>query len=75
MTSEINLFRLGTKADRVTQTLSTPHTSDYHIPDPDLNKTPTREEVNEMIKRLPPLLNHPRWHHKQDSASQRRTSY
>jgi len=41
------------EADRVTQTLNSPHPSDSHIPDPELNKTPTREEVKEMLKRLP----------------------
>jgi len=41
------------EADRVTQSLNSPHPSDSHIPDPKLNKTPTREEVKEMIKRLP----------------------
>jgi len=43
------------EADQVTQTLNSPHPSDLHIPDPELNKTPTscREEVKEKIKRLP----------------------
>jgi len=41
------------EADRVTQTLNSPHPSDSHIPDPELNKTPTREEVKEMLKHLP----------------------
>jgi len=41
-----------TEADRVTQTLM-PHPSDLHIPDPELNKNFTPEEVKEMIKRLP----------------------
>jgi len=41
------------KADWVTQTLNSPHPSDSHIPDPELNKTLTREEVKEVIKRLP----------------------
>ena len=41
------------EADRVTQTLKSPHPSDSHIPDSELNKTPTREEVKEMLKRLP----------------------
>jgi len=40
-----------TEADRVTQTLYSPHPSDSQIPDPELNKTPTREEV--MLKHLP----------------------
>ena len=43
-----------TEADRVTQTLNSPHPSDSRIPDPELNKTPTREEIKEMLKRLPP---------------------
>ena len=30
-----------------------PHPSDSQIPHPKLNKTPTREEVNEMLKQLP----------------------
>ena len=42
-----------TEADRVTQTLNSPHPSDSQIPDPELNKTPTREEVKEMLKHLP----------------------
>jgi len=41
------------KADWVTQTLNSPHPSDSHIPDPELNKTLTREKVKEVIKRLP----------------------
>jgi len=41
------------EADRVTQTLNSPHPSDSQIPDPELNKTPTREEVKEMLKHLP----------------------
>jgi len=41
------------EADRVTQTLDSPHPSDSHIPDPELNKSPSREEVKEMIKCLP----------------------
>jgi len=41
------------KADRVTQTLNSPHPSDSQIPDPELNKTPTREEVKDMLKLLP----------------------
>ena len=66
-----------TEADRVTQTLSTPHLSDSHIPHPTLNKTPTREEVKEMIKRIPSdkAVHRPRWHHKWKSASQRRTNH
>ena len=40
------------EADQVTQTLNSPHPSDSHIPDPELNKTPTRDQVQEMIKRL-----------------------
>ena len=40
---------------RVTQTLNSPHPSDSHIPDPELNETPVRdsEEVKEIITRLP----------------------
>jgi len=30
-----------------------PHPSDSHIPDPELNKTPPKEEVEEMLKHLP----------------------
>ena len=41
------------EADRVTQTLNSAHPSDSQIPDPELNKTPTREEVKEMLKHLP----------------------
>jgi len=41
------------EADRVTQALNSPHPSDSQIPDPELNKTPTREEVKEMLKHLP----------------------
>jgi hypothetical protein len=41
------------KADWVTQTLNSPHPSDSHIPDPELNKTLTRQKVKEVIKRLP----------------------
>jgi len=41
------------EADRVTQILNSPHPSDSHIPDPELNKTPTREEFKEMLKHLP----------------------
>ena len=41
------------EADRVTHTLNSPHPSDSQIPDPELNKTPTREEVKEMLKHLP----------------------
>jgi len=41
------------KANRVTQTLNSPHASDSQIPDPELNKTPTREEVKVMRKHLP----------------------
>jgi len=41
------------EADRVTQTLNSPHPSGSHIPDPELNKTTTREEVKEISKRLP----------------------
>jgi len=41
------------KEDRVTQTLNSPHPSDSQIPDPELNKTPTREDVKEMLKNLP----------------------
>ena len=43
----------GYRPDRVTQTLNSPHPSDSQIPDPELNKTPTREEVKEMLKHLP----------------------
>jgi len=42
------------EADRVTHTLNSPHPSDSQIPDPELNKTHTREEVKEMLKHLPP---------------------
>jgi len=41
------------EADRVTKTLYSPHPSDSHIPDPELNKPPTRAEVKEMLKHLP----------------------
>ena len=41
------------KADRVTKTLYSPHPSDSHILDPELNKPPTRVEVKEMLKHLP----------------------
>jgi len=43
------------EADRVAQTLNSPHQSDSQIPDPELNrdKTPAREEVKEMLKHLP----------------------
>jgi hypothetical protein len=37
----------------VTQILTSPHPSDSLIPDPDLNKTPTRDEIKDMIKQLP----------------------
>ena len=42
-----------TEADRVTQTLNSPHPSDSQIPDPELNKTPTREEIKEMLAKTP----------------------
>ena len=41
------------EADQVTQTLNSPHPSDSQILDSELNKTPTREEVKEMLKHLP----------------------
>jgi len=54
MTSDITLSPWDeSEADRVTQTLNSPHPSDSHIPDPELNKTTTREEVKEIPKRLP----------------------
>ena len=41
------------KADQVTRTLNSPLPSDSQIPDPELNKNPTREEIKEMLKHLP----------------------
>jgi len=41
------------EADRVIKTINSTHASYSHIQDPELNKTPTREEVKEMLKHLP----------------------
>jgi len=49
----IMIVKTPSEADQVTQTLNSPHPSDSHIPDPELNKPPIREEVKEMLKHLP----------------------
>ena len=38
---------------RVQTDLDTPHPSDTHIPEPQLNMRPTREEINIQLKKLP----------------------
>jgi len=39
-------------ADCVTQALKTPHPSDSRVPDQELNKTPTRDEVKNMVQKI-----------------------
>ena len=41
------------EANRVTQALNTPHPSDSRVPDPELDKTPTSDEVKDMVQKLP----------------------
>jgi len=41
------------EATRVQADLDAPHSSDSHIPDPQLNMSPTREEIKIQLKKLP----------------------